>query len=101
MTDSLDFCRLHDEPSRCLRLFPGQGAGTSHFVLIEDDGITEGGPHARIAITLSWTAEDVMVRADISGDFPLPFETIHVSIPPADARALHVGEWLTPRAYLA
>jgi hypothetical protein len=42
-----------------------------------------------------------MVRADVSGEFRLPFETIFVSIPQADGRAFHVGELLTARAFKA
>jgi alpha-glucosidase len=101
MTDSLDFSRLHDEPSRCLRLYPGPGTGTSHLTLVEDDGITASGPTTRIEITMSWSATDVMVRADVKGDFPLPFDAIGVSLPESDQRALHVGDLLTIRPFQA
>lgn len=97
MTESQDFSRLHDEPSRCLRLFPGPNTGTSRFVLVEDDGETENGPTARVEITMSWTPTDVMVRAIISGDFPLPFESIGAALPEADGRTLHLGPLLAER----
>jgi alpha-glucosidase len=46
-TEAHDFSRLHDEPSRCVRLFPGHRSGTSFFTLYEDDGLSmrhrEGG----------------------------------------------------------
>ncbi len=100
MTDSADFSRLHDEPSRCLRLFPGETTGTSHFTLIEDDGASEGGATAHIAITMSWTPTDVMVRADVTGDFPLPYDSIAASLPAADRRSLHLGPLLVERAYV-
>jgi alpha-glucosidase len=101
MTDSQDFSRLHDEPSRCLRLFPGHGTGTSEFVMTEDDGTSEAGPRADITITMSWNADDVMVRAAVKGEFPLPFKTIFVAIPEADQRTLHVGDLLTPKPFQA
>jgi alpha-glucosidase len=37
MTDAgEDYSRLHDEPTRALRIFPGPAAGSRRFVLIED-----------------------------------------------------------------
>ncbi len=99
MTDATDFGRLHDEPSRCLRLFPGVGTGSSQFVLCEDDGAAEDGPVTRITITLSWTPADVTVVAQAEGDYALPFETIGVSLPQADARALHLSGMLERRAF--
>ncbi|MBV9261778.1 MAG: DUF5110 domain-containing protein, partial [Pseudolabrys sp.] len=35
-----EFSRLHDEPSRLIRLFPHRTEGESHFTLYEDDGAT-------------------------------------------------------------
>jgi alpha-glucosidase len=99
MTESQDFSRLHDEPSRCLRLFPGPNTGTSSFTLIEDDGETENGPTAQIEITMSWTPTDVMVRADVSGDYVLEFETIGAALPEADSRTLHLGTLLAERPF--
>ena len=58
---------LHDEPSRELRVFPGPGTGESRFELIEDDGISRFGPVTRVAITLRWTPERVMVQAQARG----------------------------------
>ena len=52
-----DYSRLHDEPSRALRVFPGAGEGTSSAILFEDDGISPIGASTRVTITLSWTAE--------------------------------------------
>ena len=56
------FTRLHDEPSRCLRLFPGPGQGSSQFTLIEDDGLSADGPIARVECVLAWTPEEVTVQ---------------------------------------
>ena len=86
MTDEpADFSRLHDEPSRCLRLFPGDGSGTSRFTLIEDDGISIDGAVTRLAITLDWTPDAVVLEIDADGPF---VREIGVSLPLADRRPL-------------
>jgi alpha-glucosidase len=91
MTGSADdFTRLHDEPSRCLRLFPGPGTGTSTFDLIEDDGITQSGPITRLHLELSWTPASVSLRVSKTGDYALPADPITVSIPPRDQRTLNL-----------
>lgn len=99
MTENPDTRLLHEEPSRCLRIFPGPGEGSSGFVLVEDDGVTEAGPVTRIAITLSWTTAAVTVAAAEEGDYPLPFDTIGVSLPSGDKRSLHLSGRLAERAF--
>ena len=48
MTDNGDdYSRLHDEPSRGLRVFPGAAEGASRAILFEDDGISLVGASAR------------------------------------------------------
>jgi alpha-glucosidase len=89
LTDSPnDFSRLHDEPSRHLRIFPGPGSGTSRFVLIEDDGLTEAGPITRVTLTLTWTDDEVTLEASAIGNYELPYESITVAAPRADIRRL-------------
>ncbi len=86
MTDEpADFSRLHDEPSRCLRLFPGDAAGSSRFTLVEDDGVSIAGPTIRLAITLDWTADTVTLAVDADGPYA---GEIGVSLPLADRRTL-------------
>ena len=77
--------RLHDEPSRLLRLFPVPGHGSSRFVLVEDDGLTENSPATRLRRDLSWTPEQVHLRLDARGAFPLP-AAIPSALPPGGRR---------------
>jgi len=78
--------RLHDEPSRVLRVFPGQGAGESRCEIIEDDGITANGAVTRVTVVMRWTAETVTLESAVTGDFVLPYQHIAVELPPGDAR---------------
>lgn len=90
MTASPDMARLHDEPSRLLRLFPGPGRDSSRFVLVEDEGLTEGGPATRLTCDLSWTPEQVHLRLDAAGAFPLP-DAISYALPPGERRPVRTG----------
>ncbi len=87
LTATGDTARLHDEPSRLLRLFPGPGAGETQFVLVEDDGITEGGPVTRLTLSLFWTPQAVRLHVGAAGDYPLP-DRIAVALPAAERRPL-------------
>jgi len=89
MTGSPGMARLHDEPSRLLRLYPGPGRGKSRFVLVEDDGLTEGGPATRLCCDLSWTPERVHLRCDAHGAFPLP-NAISYALPPGERRPVRI-----------
>jgi alpha-glucosidase len=98
-TDTADAKRLHDEPSRALRIFPGRGAGTSTFTLYEDDGVTRSerdGNHAQVECTLDWTDSTVRVHASKRGPFRVPYTTLRVLPPPGEQRPLEVsGEGIT------
>lgn len=86
---------LHDEPSRVLRLYPGIGTGESSFTLIEDDGITRGGPTTRVDITLRWSATMITVSAKATGDYKLPWTRMRAVLPVGEARGLDLqGELL-------
>jgi alpha-glucosidase len=98
MTDSADFSRTHDEPSRQVRICPGPGTGSSRFVLVEDDGITQGGPATRVVLDMSWTPESITLAAATDGDHALPYEAISVVLHPSDGRALHLAGKLELRA---
>ena len=89
MTDEpADFSRLHDEPSRCLRLFPGPGMGSSRFTLVEDDGISVAGAITRLSFELAWTQTTVTLTAGSTGPAPAGLADIGVSLPLADRRTL-------------
>ncbi|HEX3349565.1 MAG TPA: TIM-barrel domain-containing protein [Acetobacteraceae bacterium] len=89
MTDAGDdFSRLHDEPSRQLRIFPGIGEGESRFTLVEDDGISERGLTTRITCHLRWTHDAVTLDAAAEGGYELPYDRIAVVMPRAERRPL-------------
>jgi alpha-glucosidase len=88
-TDTSDFSRLHDEPSRQLRVFPASRAGNSAFTLYEDDGLSLGyrrGAFAEVAFELATTARSVTLVARGSGDYDLPCTTIRVVLPSGERR---------------
>jgi alpha-glucosidase len=86
--EAKDFKRLHDEPTRCVRLFPGPTAGHSQFVLVEDDGISANGAVTRIVIDLHWTAAEVAVSVSTTGTYTMPCDTITFALPKTDTRPL-------------
>ena len=85
-----DFSRLHDEPSRALRIFPGAGEGASRAVLFEDDGASLGGASTRVTIALDWTESRVRVEARASGDYPLPYREMRVAPPDEETRTVEL-----------
>jgi len=92
MTDAAtDFSHLHDEPSRRIRLFPGEGSGASRFVLTEDDGISASGARTRITLDLSWTPEQIALDAQADGIYPVPARQIALVLPAAERRPLVVS----------
>jgi len=92
MTDAADdFSRLHDEPTRAVRIFPGQTAGSSRFVLFEDDGISAPAKTTRVTLDLAWTAEEIALSVSVDGDFPLPYRQIRVIQRQADRRRIRLN----------
>jgi alpha-glucosidase len=85
-----DYSRLHDEPSRALRIFPGERSGRSTAILYEDDGISVDGPLTQVAMTLEWNETEVRVGAAVGGDHALPYREIQVILPPGEARAIEL-----------
>ena len=83
-----DTGRLHDEPSRHVLLFPGPVEGSSEFALVEDDGLTEGGPRTVVTLALEWTPHRVVLRARSEGDYALPYDRITTALPHGDPRTL-------------
>jgi hypothetical protein len=55
----------HDEPSWCVRVYPGPGSGESSFVIVEDDGVSTAGPVSEVRIQLSWTRSEVELGVDV------------------------------------
>jgi len=93
-TDSTDTARLHDEPSRALRIFPGRSRGTSTFTQYEDDGLSHRyreGDFAQLECTLEWSERDLRVHARRNGSFQLPYGALRVVPPPGETRRLRVS----------
>ncbi len=89
MTDAgEDFSRLHDEPTRAVRIFPGLTEGRSRFVLVEDDGISVRSAATRVTFDLVWTESEVTLAVAHSGDYPLPYRQIRVIARQAERRAI-------------
>jgi alpha-glucosidase len=93
-TDTTDMRRLHDEPSRALRIFPGSGRGSSVFTLYEDDGITpryRDGEYAELECTLEWTASAIRLRVSKRGGYRLPYAKLRIVPPPGEQRRLQLA----------
>jgi alpha-glucosidase len=96
MTDSDDFSRLTDEPSRRLALYPlrDPGAAGIESMLYEDDGLTHAhrdGGSTRLTFALTATDASVELAIAREGGYALPYERLRVALPPGDRRALRVG----------
>ena len=94
MTDTTDFSRLHDEPSRFFALYPARNAGApgSASTLYEDDGLSNrhrGGDHALLRFTLAGS-DPVRLRIEREGSYALPYDSVRIALPPGDVRSLDV-----------
>jgi alpha-glucosidase len=85
-----DYSRRHDEPSRSLRLFPGERSGRSRAILYEDDGISADGPLTEVTIALGWTPTEIRLSATAHGDYALPYRDIHIILPEQENRILKI-----------
>jgi len=89
--EACDFSRLQDEPSRCVRIFPGHKSGGSSFTLYEDDGLSlrhREGDFAELDFRLDWDDDAVRLRLAKRGDYALPYDTITAALPAAERRRL-------------
>jgi alpha-glucosidase len=92
MTDAgEDYSRLHDEPTRSLKIFPGPAAGGRRFVLFEDDGISAEVNATRVTFDLAWTAEEITLSVSAEGDYPLPYRQIRVIPRQAERRRIRLN----------
>ena len=90
-TDTCDFSRLHDEPSRQLRVFPPREDGTASFALYEDDGCSLGyakGDFAVVDVKMRATRRTVELEARKTGRYALPYQSIRVILPAGERRRL-------------
>ena len=89
MTGGDDFSRLHDEPSRHLRVFPAQDTSNATFALYEDDGISlrhRDGDYAEVVFDLETTAAEIVLAARVTGRYALPYRQITVEFPTDERR---------------
>jgi alpha-glucosidase len=92
MTDSgEDFSRLHDEPTRAARIFPGPTSGAGRLALIEDDGLSANAATTRVTLDLGWSEAEIVVSVRVEGDYPLPYRQIRVIAPRAERRPIRLG----------
>jgi alpha-glucosidase len=102
LTAREDFTRLHDEPSRQVRVFPPRREAHAAFVLYEDDGIGLGyrsGDSAEVAFTMATGAQEIQIVARKTGRYALPYRGIGVVLPANEQRKLSLlgdGVDLTP-----
>jgi alpha-glucosidase len=91
MTDAgEDFSRLHDEPTRAVRIFPGPTEGSRRFALFEDDGISAAVNATQVTFDLAWSAEDIALSVSVDGDYTLPYRQIRVIQRQADRRRIRL-----------
>ena len=93
LTNTLDFSRLHDEPSRQLRVFPPAGEGSHRFTLYEDDGLSlryRQGEFAEVEFALHTTRSAIDVIARKTGPYPLPDRPIPIVLPATERRPLRL-----------
>ena len=94
LTGGDDFTRLHDEPSRHLRVFPARSTGSAHFTLYEDDGISlryRDGDYAEVVFRLETTASEIVLSARVTGRYELPYRQITVEFPPGEKRRMSLN----------
>ena len=83
--------RLHDEPSRHLRVFPSRDTASATFGLYEDDGISlryRDGDSAEVVFDLQTTATEIMLSATVTGRYELPYRDVTVEFPPGEKRRI-------------
>lgn len=89
LTAGDDFSRLHDEPSRRLRIFPGEGSQRSAFTLYEDDGISlryRHGDYSEVAFEMESSPSEIHLSARVAGTYRLPYDTIEIEPLPTEGR---------------
>ncbi len=89
LTGRDDWSRLHDEPSRHLRVFPARGTSHTTSALYEDDGISlryREGDYAEVVFDQQTTVTEITLAARVSGRYALPYPDITVEFPPGEKR---------------
>jgi alpha-glucosidase len=94
LTGRDDFSRVHDEPSRHVRVFPPQDTARATFALYEDDGISlryRDVDYAEIVFDLQTTTAEIVLAVRVSGRYTLPYRQITVEFPPGETRRISLN----------
>lgn len=89
-----NFERLHDEPSRCVRVFPFRGVGKATGQLYEDDGLGWGfrnGGYRWLTFEMETNEEEVRISVATEGSYKLPYEEIVFAMPASEKRPLKLS----------
>ena len=91
-TATADMARLHDEPSRALRIYPGAGRATrvSRCTKMTATACHCDGESADIVFEMTTTTNRVVLKARKSGRYVVPYETIRVLAPATESRPLQL-----------
>jgi len=97
-TDTTDWSRRTDEPSRALRLYPAPANAPSRTSTpwVEDDGVSlawQADALTRITATLGVTAEAIHLDLRREGEYALPCNRVRLVLPAGETRAL---DWTSP-----
>jgi len=94
LTGRDDFSRLHDEPSRHVRVFPAKKSASATFALYEDDGISlryRDGDYAEVVFEMQTTAAEIALSARVDGRYALPYRQITVEFPAGERRRISLS----------
>jgi len=94
LTGRDDCSRLHDEPSRHLRVFPAPDQGRETYALYEDDGISlryRDGDYSEVVFDLETTAGEIVLSAHVTGRYALPYRDITVEFPLGEKRRISLN----------
>jgi alpha-glucosidase len=97
MTDSDDLTKLHDEPSRMLRVYPQRdglfAAADFTSELYEDDGLSPrhlAGDWTLLSFRLSQDASGLRLAVERNGRFDLPYQGGRIVLPLGETRPLTI-----------
>ena len=94
LTNAADFARLHDEPSRHIRVFPAKDSSKATFALYEDDGITlryRDGDFAKVVFEMQTSAGDITLSARVEGSYALPYRQVTIEFPAGEKRCISLS----------
>ena len=84
---------------RQVYVFPRPTGGRGEFTLIEDDGATlnyQQGKYAKVQLQVESNPQSISLRAQVSGDYQLPYKNIEFILPSGETRRIDArgDEWM-------